>query len=275
MYMFQSLYILTDQSIHLFVSVHQFVYRILTLVLLNLDMPCLYSVDPDQLVCLCWGFTAQSTQGDHVEHCQFTYPHAYWAGLVLLVVNQYCAHSIARNWHLSFWNQWKGENDCRNYFMINLHERMLPTSAGIEPATSWSPVGRRIQMSHRGRPRSVGFFRSWLIWIYTVCHLVCDFVSITSKKINLWTSTFILECILCQNWFHSMKLTKVGTYEVGSLQVSQHLASLYIFIFASLSRLYLWFICCPKWLMNELQDLHVDWMNVFSYTKTEGRVWIL
>ena len=28
---------------------------------------------------------------------------------------------------------------------------MLPTSAGIEPATSWSPVGRRIQLSHRGR----------------------------------------------------------------------------------------------------------------------------
>ena len=27
--------------------------------------------------------------------------------------------------------------------MINLHERMLPTSAGVEPATSWSPVGRR------------------------------------------------------------------------------------------------------------------------------------
>ena len=34
--------------------------------------------------------------------------------------------------------------------MINLHERMLPTSAGIEPATSWSPVGRRIQLRHRG-----------------------------------------------------------------------------------------------------------------------------
>ena len=28
---------------------------------------------------------------------------------------------------------------------------MLPTSAGVEPATSWSPVGRRIQLSHRGR----------------------------------------------------------------------------------------------------------------------------
>ena len=28
---------------------------------------------------------------------------------------------------------------------------MLPTSAGVEPATSWSPVGRRIQLSHLGR----------------------------------------------------------------------------------------------------------------------------
>ena len=36
--------------------------------------------------------------------------------------------------------------------MINLHERTLPTSAGVEPAISWSPVGRRIQLSHRGRP---------------------------------------------------------------------------------------------------------------------------
>ena len=34
-------------------------------------------------VCLCWGFTAQSTQWGHVEHCQFTKPHVYWAGLVL------------------------------------------------------------------------------------------------------------------------------------------------------------------------------------------------
>ena len=42
-------------------------------------------------------------------------------------------------------------NDRRKYFMINLHERMLPTSARVEPATSWSPVGQRIQLSHRGR----------------------------------------------------------------------------------------------------------------------------
>ena len=43
-----------------------------------------------------------------------------------------------------------GENDRRKYFMINLHERMLPTLAGVEPVTSWSPVGRRIQLSLRG-----------------------------------------------------------------------------------------------------------------------------
>ena len=30
-----------------------------------------------------------------------------------------------------------------NIFMIYLHERMLQTSAGIEPATFWSSVGRR------------------------------------------------------------------------------------------------------------------------------------
>ena len=45
--------------------------------------------------------------------------------------------------------QQKGENDRRKYFMINLYERMLPTLAVVEHATSLPPVGRRIQMSHR------------------------------------------------------------------------------------------------------------------------------
>ena len=61
--------------------------------------------------------------------------------------------------------------------MINLHERMLPTSAGVEPATSWSPVGRRIQLSHRGRHMQAvetlirrRILRS-LIWVCTVCQL--------------------------------------------------------------------------------------------------------
>ena len=59
---------------------------------------------------------------------------------------------LSGNWQLPFLNQLKGENDRRKYFTINLHERMLPTLAGVEPVTSWSPVGRRIQMSHPGRP---------------------------------------------------------------------------------------------------------------------------
>ena len=42
----------------------------------------------------------------------------YWASLVLQAVNQYCAHSFARNWQLPFLNQRKGENDRRKYFMI-------------------------------------------------------------------------------------------------------------------------------------------------------------
>ena len=29
---------------------------------------------------------------------------------------------------------------------------MLQTSAGVEPVTSWSPVGQRIQLSLQGRP---------------------------------------------------------------------------------------------------------------------------
>ena len=52
--------------------------------------------------------------------------------------------------------------------MINLHKRMLPTSAGVEPATSWSPVGRRIQLSHRGWLRynsfhAIPYLESWAL----------------------------------------------------------------------------------------------------------------
>ena len=63
-------------------------------------------------------------------------------------------HSFARNWQLPFLNQRKGDNDRRKHFMINLHERMLPTSVGVEPATSWSPVGRVQFNPRRGRQHS-------------------------------------------------------------------------------------------------------------------------
>ena len=49
-------------------------------------------------------------------------------------------HSSASTW-LAFLNQQNGESDRRKYFMINLHERMLPDPAASKPMTSWSPVG--------------------------------------------------------------------------------------------------------------------------------------
>ena len=103
-------------------------------------------------VCLCWGFTALSTQWGHADDlfvlrfygpvnplgsCQaqsfYVTTLFSWAGLVLQVVNQYCAHSFPRNWQLSFLNEQKDENDSRKYFMINLHERMLLTWQGLNP----------------------------------------------------------------------------------------------------------------------------------------------
>ena len=51
--------------------------------------------------------------------------------------------------------------------MISLNERMLPTSAGVEPATSWSPVGRRIQLSHRGRQDKYVSSQTVTFYFYT------------------------------------------------------------------------------------------------------------
>ena len=82
---------------------------------LDISCVCLEIIPFWLLVCLFWSFTAQSVYQT-----------------ILLAVNQYCAHSFARNWQLPFRRKW---------FMINLRERMLPTRRA-ELATSWSPVGR-------------------------------------------------------------------------------------------------------------------------------------
>ena len=142
----------------------------------------------------------------------FASPSVYLATLLLgrlspLRVNQYCAHSFTRNWQLPFLKR----NDRRKYFMINLHERMLPAQRGRTHnllITRWT----RIHLNHRGRQRvlfcdavschfnpgqlnqdmsslckrcrsrSVGFRRSRLIWIGTVFHSVCKFVWTTWIK---------------------------------------------------------------------------------------------
>ena len=90
-------------------------------------------------VCLCWGFMAQSTQWGHVEHGQFTKAHVYWTGLVLYEVNQYCAHSFARNWQLPFLNQQKGITwmcDCHNSTEL-LWKGVKAAVEKCEPRSAW------------------------------------------------------------------------------------------------------------------------------------------
>ena len=41
-------------------------------------------------------------------------------------------------------------------------------------------------LSKQCRSRSVGFWRSRLIWIYTVCHIICEFLSKTQIKYSGW-----------------------------------------------------------------------------------------
>ena len=82
-----------------------------------------------------------------------------------------------------------------NYFMINLHERMLLTSGGgggggggggAEPATSWSPVGRRIQLSHRGKNSYLEIFASLgNIWLRSYFGLL-----LKERILSLWVHFF-------------------------------------------------------------------------------------
>ena len=89
---------------------------------------------------LCWCFTALWHILGHFGRGQLSYPHCSWASLLggLQVLS---AHSFASNWQLPFLNQRKRENGRKNYFLTNLHERMLP-DVRIEPATICIP-GRR------------------------------------------------------------------------------------------------------------------------------------
>ena len=70
------------------------------------------SVDPDQMMIRIWSFTSLSTFFKATE------------GSV----------QVCLCWGIT--SRQPNENDRRKYFMINHHERMLPTSAGIEPAIS-------------------------------------------------------------------------------------------------------------------------------------------
>ena len=111
--------------------------------LLSLSVPLLMLNTDFFFVCV-EIFMAQSTQ--LVMLSTVSLPnHFYWAGLVLFAVNQYCAHSFARNWQLLFLNQRRGENDHSKYFTIKSPRRNVANPAGVEHASSWSPVGHQTE----------------------------------------------------------------------------------------------------------------------------------
>ena len=82
----------------------------------------------------------------HFRSGQLTYPHCSWASL-LCSLPVLTAQSFTNNWQLPFLNQRKGENGRRNYFMINLHERM------------WQMLGWCLKMSLVMRKPVFGVFQ--------------------------------------------------------------------------------------------------------------------
>ena len=85
-----------------------------------------------------------------------------------------CAHSFGRNRQLPFLQQRKGKNECRMYFMINLHERMLPDPAGIEPTNSWSQV--RCTSIWATKPSSQMLGVRWAFWPNRTCLVLIKLV---------------------------------------------------------------------------------------------------
>ena len=124
------------------------------------------------------------------------------------MVNQYCAHSFARNWQLPFLNQRKGENDRRKYFMINLHERMLPTLAGVEPVTSWSQVGQRIQLSPK--------YWDTLSHFHTCLKIWTNPFSLLEVSKNLWLELQTGEPLPCWTWIFSTFANNVDPDHLAS-----------------------------------------------------------
>ena len=124
------------------------------------------------------------------------------------MVNQYCAHSFARNWQLPFLNQQKRDNDPRKYFMINLYEIMLPTWRG-----SWSPVRGVSELSHRGRHPGIIInklkksFKEWQSHWTEICTTYCH---------QIWHTllTWFKHCsIILWPWplFHTQQTHNIAT----------------------------------------------------------------
>ena len=145
--------------------------------------------------------------------------------------------------------------------MINLHERMLPTSAGVEPATSWSPVGRRIQLSHRGRhfwvdrkKKKAPYLERWELPI--------------NKKKKTWTLYFCLEK---KNFFSFPNKSKVFMYKSKAIKWIPTIISS-CFSFTILPSCFTIYICR----LNNGFIISISWkkkMNPKFTLKVTGYTW--
>ena len=93
------------------------------------------------------------------------------------MVNQYWRHSFARNWQLPFLNQRKGENDHRKYFMIKCRQKNVAYQAGVNHATSRSPVGQASNWATK-----VGIFMCFIC--EKIYHMLCP-----RKTQNQWSTS--------------------------------------------------------------------------------------
>ena len=78
------------------------------------------------LVCLCWGFTAQSTQWGHVEYGQFTNQTFFWAESFKRLTS--IVHiRLPETDNCPSWISGRERMTIENISWSNLHERILPT----------------------------------------------------------------------------------------------------------------------------------------------------
>ena len=63
------------------------------------------------------------------------------------MVNQYLCIFFLQKLTTTFFNQWKGKNDHRKYFIISLQQLLLSDPAGTQPTTPLSPIKNWLQPS--------------------------------------------------------------------------------------------------------------------------------
>ena len=120
---------------------------------------------------LCWCFTALQHILGHFRRSQLTYPHCSWASLLgsLPVLS---AHSFASNWQLSFLNQRKRENGCRNFF----HDQISKKESGWTGAKTSDPLihnqtRSRLRYAARQFEKNYSIFRASSFFFAFVLYL--------------------------------------------------------------------------------------------------------